>query len=68
MFTQDIQRAGVPDLYHLGDNNNSKWFKYRMSQNEVSHFKVYSIKTVKDTKNFIVTQERIYKIIFVILF
>jgi hypothetical protein len=27
-----------------------------------------SIKTVKDTKNFIVTQEMIYKIVFVIMF
>jgi len=39
-----------------------------MSQKEVPHFNVYSIKTVKDTKNFVVTQERIYKIVFVILF
>ena len=28
MFTEDIQTAGVPDLYHLGDINSSNWFKY----------------------------------------
>jgi hypothetical protein len=39
-----------------------------VSQKEVPHFKRFPIKTVKDAKNVIVTQERIYKIVFIIMF
>ena len=74
----EVTRYYVSECRNLHVNHHIDWKYYNFIYNVFTNTEwakkkyhisnVYSTRTVKDTTNFVVTQERIYKIVFVFLF